>query len=225
MKLLYISIAAFFITATTAISTSVRLREPEIVIVPTVSARTGEVEFADIPILVGKETFPILSAQSVLAVDLGSGATLYEKNPDSSLLPASTTKIITALVSLDIYKLNKVLTVKSGWVEGQKMGLVEGEKISVRDLLYGLLVYSANDAAEVLANNYPGGREAFILAMNEKAREFNLEGSHFTNPSGLETEGHYTTARDLARIASVAMKNPIFAKIVSTKQKIVESVD
>ena len=88
----------------------------------------------------------------------------------------------------------------------------------MQDLLYGLLVYSANDAAEVLASNYPGGREAFVGAMNAKAVELNLGNTSFKNPTGLDGNGHVTTARDLIRGACQAMQIPEFARIVGTKQ-------
>jgi D-alanyl-D-alanine carboxypeptidase len=103
------------------------------------------------------------------------------------------------------------------------MGLINGEKMKVEDLLYGLLVYSANDAAEVLAQNYPGGRDAFVGAMNAKAVELHLENTSFKNPTGLDGNGHVTTARDLIRGASLAMQIPEFARIVGTKQAVVKS--
>ena len=181
--------------------------------------------FTPIPELSDSSNFPILSAQAALAVDIDSGISLYEKNPNTPLLPASTTKIITALVAMDNYSLETNLTVGKFWVEGQKMGLREGEKIRVDDLLQGLLIFSANDAAEVLALNYPGGRSAFIDAMNEKARTLSLENSNFKNPTGLDGNGHSSTARDLVRVSEVAMRNKKFAQIVATKEKSVTSVD
>ena len=104
------------------------------------------------------------------------------------------------------------------------MGLVWNENITVRDLLYGLLVYSGNDAAEVLANNFPGGRGKFVEKMNEKAKELHAENTYFENPSGLDATGQETTAKDLARIASQGMLNPTFAKIVKTKEYIAHNV-
>lgn len=169
--------------------------------------------------------FPGVSAESVLAVDVNSGSILYEKNPDEQLLPASTTKIVTALVSLDYYPLDKILTVINPSVEGQKMGLVTGERMSVKNLLYGLLVYSANDAAEVLAQDFPGGRDMFVSAMNLKAKELGLYNTHFTNPVGLDGKTHTTTARDLVKASEYAMNNKVFANIVSTKEVTVKSAD
>lgn len=177
-----------------------------------------EKSFPPIPVLTGKNQYPVLSAQGVMAVDLSSGINLYEKNADSQLLPASTTKIITALVSLETFKLDEILTVGKGVsVVGQKMGLYVGEQMKVEDLLYGLLVYSANDAAETLAQNYPGGYDAFILAMNTKAQELSMTNSKFDNPVGLDTALQRSTAKDLVRASEVAMRIPEFAKIVGTK--------
>lgn len=175
----------------------------------------------------GVNTFPIMSAESILAVDMNSGVTLYEKDPDKLQLPASTTKIVTALVAMDYYSPESVLTAgkKAVTVDGQKMGLILGEQIKFKDILYGLLVYSANDAAETIAANYPGGRDNFVAAMNVKAKELSLTNSHFANPSGLEEGYHVSTARDLVRVAETAMKNTTFAKVVATKEIVVTSVD
>ena len=110
-------------------------------------------------------------------------------------------------------------------VEGQKMGLVSGEEIMFSDLLSGLLIYSANDAAEVLASNYPGGRELFIDLMNKKVKDLGLTNTHFGNPTGLDNGEQYTTTRDLIVVSKYAMKNPVFAELVGTKEKVVKSID
>lgn len=178
-----------------------------------------------LPEIAANATFPILSAQAVLALDTETGSTLYEKNSSGSLLPASTTKIVTALTAMDYYPDNLVLEVGKVKIVGQKMGLLEGEKIRVIDLLYGLLVFSANDAAEVLAANFPGGRDLFVTAMNLKASQLGVKDSFFTNPSGLDGNFQVTTARDLAKISENAMQNSTFARIVGTKQITVKSVD
>jgi D-alanyl-D-alanine carboxypeptidase (penicillin-binding protein 5/6) len=181
--------------------------------------------FSPIPILTNDNLYPVLSAQSALVIDVDSGISLYEKEPDKELLPASTTKIITALVAMDHFPDDLVVEIKLSKVEGQKMGLKNGEKIKIGDLLYGLLVYSANDAAEALAAAYPGGRDVFIQTMNDKAKELHLNNSSFKNPTGLDGGGHYTTARDLIRVSKVAMRIPRFAEIVGTKEKIITSVN
>lgn len=217
---LYLLMLAFVLILTSVVSMS----SSQSSVFSFISA-SPQKEFAPIPIVSNTSTFPVLSAQAALAVDLDSDVSLYEKNPDSALLPASTTKIVTALVSMDYYPLDAVLRVGRVNVAGQKMWLKSGEEMSVKDLLYGLLVYSANDAAEVLAQNYGGGREAFIEAMNRKAKDLSLINTLFQNPTGLDGNDQVTTARDLIRVSTVAMKNPVFAEIVGTKEKTVASIN
>jgi D-alanyl-D-alanine carboxypeptidase (penicillin-binding protein 5/6) len=208
-KLVYLSMLAFIFIASSALA----LSRPEVLYEKTpVQARVYP-------------SFPVVSAQGVLALDLDSGMSLYEKNADEPLLPASTTKIMTALVAMDYYPSNMPLRVDGVRVIGQKMGLKEGEEITAGDLLYGLLVFSANDAAEVLAANYPGGREMFINVMNIKAEKLGLASTHFENPAGLDGVNHVSTARDLTNLAQIAMGNPQFAEIVNTKQRVVGSTD
>lgn len=168
---------------------------------------------------------PELSARGIYAVDLESGKVLYQKNADTPSLPASTTKIATALVSLSYYALDEVLVVGEITAEGQTMELEEGEQITVRDLLYGLLVFSANDAAEVLAANYPGGRQGFVSAMNNLATTLGLEKTNFVNPTGLDEYLHFSTAKDLTSLAVFAMENKTFARIVATEKTNVFSAD
>lgn len=194
-----------------------------------------EKKFTPIPVLTGSGSYPILSAQAVLALDVASGVSMYEKDPDKSQLPASTTKIITALTAMDYYEPGSIVTVGNFRTEGQKMGLLVGEKITAEDLLRGLLIYSANDAAEVLAQNYCSnqnlpsgdncGRDVFIAAMNKRAKELGLSESNFTNPAGLDTQYQMTSARDLANVAMVAMQIPRFATIVGEKERLVKSID
>ncbi|SRR3989344_4457780 len=228
MKLLLLAMISFFFIATSTLAiTRIPLYIPKNEELKTeVLGENQDTSLSPIPVLVNEFDAPNLSAQSILVVDLPSEVTLYEKNPDDRLLPASTTKIVTALVAMDYYHPDELVTAGAEiQVEGQKMKLVVGEKIKVGDLLYGLLVFSANDAAEVLAKNYPGGRASFITAMNLKAEELHLDHSSFYNPSGLDGKGQVTSARDLVRVSSVAMQNPIFREMVGTKEKIVYSYD
>ncbi len=159
---------------------------------------------------------PEISARAVIVQDADSKTILYERNADAPMMPASTTKIMTALVALDTYKdLSIPLEVKvEDHAIGSSMKLKKGEHISVQNLLYGLLIPSGNDAALALADNYPRGYDAFVEAMNQKARALHLSGTHYKNPSGVEQIGHETTARDLATLAKVAMENPVIANIV-----------
>lgn len=175
---------------------------------------------------------PALTAHSFVVLDKDSAVSMAAKNEKVSLLPASTIKIMTALVVLDNFRLDEILIVGRVDNLGQDMKLVEGEKITVRNLLYGLLVSSANDAALVLAQNYPGGEKAFVKAMNEKAFQLNLGNTYFANPTGLDsdqagkilTDFSYTTALDLARLSSWALKNPVFLEITATKKITVADV-
>jgi D-alanyl-D-alanine carboxypeptidase len=218
---MYFAILAFVFISTSALAISGQV--PNILERLPVFANQ-EKTYPPIPVLKEGSTFPVVSGQGALAVDLNSGINLYEKNPDFPLLPASTTKIVTALVALDTYPLNQILTVGKISVDGQKMGLYFGEQMKVEDLLYGLLVYSANDAAEVLADAYPGGRGEFIIAMNEKAKELSMNHSIFQNPVGLDGTTQVSTAKDLVRASEVAMRNPEFAKIVGTKQIVLTDI-
>lgn len=220
-NLLYLSVLAFILISTTAIALNTDISDVITYVYPQKITKA----YSDLPVLNENAKYPILSAQSVMAVDLTSGVTLYEKDPNKALLPASTTKILTALVAIDTYELEQVLKVGRINVEGQKMGLVAGEEIKFIDLLNGLLIYSANDAAEVLAQNHPGGRALFIGLMNKKVKDLGLTNSHFTNPVGLDDGAQYSTARDLIVVAKYAMQNSLFSEIVGTKEKIVKSVD
>lgn len=220
-KLMFLSILAFVLIATSAISINGGFQE---IVKYNLPAKVSKA-YSDLPVLKDGVGYPVVSAQSVMAIDLDSGVTLYEKDPNKALLPASTTKIITALVALDTYDINSILKVGKVVVEGQKMGLVQGEEIRFIDLLNGLLIYSANDAAEVLAQNHPAGRSVFIGLMNKKVKDLGLTNSHFTNPVGLDDGAQYSTTRDLAIVAKYAMKNPVFAEIVGTKEKTVKSID
>ncbi len=215
---------SFVFIATTALSLSkIEKIKPEEKLV---SDKIETKNFIPNPILKeNTNTFPIVSAQAALAIDLSSMTPLYEKNPDLTLLPASTTKIVTALVAMDYFQDNNILKVDGFKTDGQKVGLVEGEEITAGNLLDALLIFSANDAAETLAQNYPGGVEGFVVAMNEKVKEYNLTNTYFDNPVGFDGNNHYSTARDLIRIAMIAMRNPHFAQRVNQKEKIITSVD
>lgn len=181
-----------------------------------VESKISESEF-DTPQYYGTENL-LLSAKSILAIDIESGAILFEKNPLDPVMPASTSKIITALVSLDTYNMDQLLYIPQFSVEGQKIGLKAGETLPFEDLLYALLVASANDAAEVLAENYPGGRDLFIAEMNIKAQSLGLSNSFFVNPTGLDAYNQTTTAHDMVKASFYAMQNKEFAKVVGTKK-------
>ncbi len=164
-----------------------------------------------------------ISADGVLVLDVSSGVYLYKRNEEIELAPASTTKIMTALVTLDHFALDDVLTVKT-LVNGQSMNLVPGERITVENLLYGSLILSANDAANTLAENYPGGTNSFVEAMNRKAADLHLTKSHFTNSVGYDDPNHKMTPLDLARLSAIALTNPTIAKMVAIPQITISDV-
>jgi D-alanyl-D-alanine carboxypeptidase (penicillin-binding protein 5/6) len=182
-------------------------------------------ELTDYPVNVAGAKTLSLSAKSAIVVDVSSKVAIYAKNPAFHLLPASTTKMMTGLVVLENYDLDTVLTVPSlDEVVGRHMNLVAGEKMTVRNLLYGLLVHSANDAALTLASAYPSGKEEFIYAMEKKAKELGLINTHFANFIGLDQANHYSTVFELAQLAAYAMKNQIFAEMVKTAKMTVFDV-
>ncbi len=168
---------------------------------------------------------PDLTALGVFVLDLDTGVVLYDKNPHLRLLPASLTKIMTALVALDYFSEGTVLKVINGQKSlGNTAKLIKGDEFTVSDMLYALLVPSGNDAAVTLAENYPGGYQAFLLKMNQKTTEMGLTNTHFANVSGVESPNHYTTAFDIAMIARNALRRPVFNSIVSTKNVTINSL-
>lgn len=162
-----------------------------------------------------------ISAQSAVVIDAESGRVLFAQNAEKKMGMASTTKIMTAIAAIENADINSIATVSNNayGVEGSSMYLVLGEKLSLEDLLYGLMLVSGNDAATAIAEHVSGTSQAFANLMNEKAVEIGALNSNFTNPHGLSDENHYTTALDLARITAYGLKNPKFREIVSTKTK------
>lgn len=162
---------------------------------------------------------PEISAQSALIFDTTTKQVLYSKSPKEKLPMASITKIMTAIVALENKKSeDKYFVRKENLVGENSMGLSPGEILSLKELLYGLILVSGNDAAEAFAANYKGGRTAFIKAMNDKARVLGLSDTNFTNPTGLEGDGkQYATSYDLMVITEYALtKFPLFREVVST---------
>lgn len=162
---------------------------------------------------------PDLTAQSVLMYDLTDNKILYEKDPNVRRPMASLTKIMTAIIALEAPKADdKYDVTNTDMVTGDDMGVSSGEVYDLQDLLYGLVLHSGNDAAETLANNYPGGRTAFIHAMNNKAKALGMLDTNYTNPSGLEGDGpQYTTTYDLLIATRYALEHyPLFAKVVAS---------
>ncbi len=171
-------------------------------------------------------TPPQLSAKAAIALDLDTGEILFEKNIYGRMSPASTTKIMTALVAQDYYKSADILTVyPEAQVGGSVMGLNNGERLTFRSLLYGMLLNSGNDAAFTIALNYPGGLNNFVGEMNKKAKDLNLADTNFQNPAGFDNPNHYSSAYDLSQIAKAAIEHPLLSRVVATKETSIVSWD
>ena len=162
---------------------------------------------------------PKTNSRRYIVYDRISKSMIIGKNEDIKSAMASTTKIMTTIVILEKADLNEKVTVsaKAGGTGGSRLGLKRGDKASVRDLLYGLMLRSGNDAAVALAEHVGGSVKEFAELMNEKAIELGLTNTHFVTPHGLDDANHYTTALELAKLTDYAMDNETFAKIVGTK--------
>ena len=166
-----------------------------------------------------------LSAKSAVLYEPTTGEFLYEKNANLRLGMASTTKIMTALIALESLDLDQEIAVddRAIGIDGSSIYLERGEIMGAEELIYSLMLRSANDAAEALAYEISGSIEAFCELMNEKAHSLGLENTSFKNPHGLDAKEHFTTAHDLAIISAEALKNQKFKEISSTYKKVVES--
>lgn len=170
------------------------------------------------------EKAPSISAKSAVLVNADTNITVFSKNGDTVLPMASTTKIMTCIVAIETGELDRRVRIprEAVGIEGTSLYLCEGDVLTMRDLLYGMMLRSANDCALAVALEIGGSIEGFATLMNEKATQLGLINTHFTNPHGLPDEEHYTTAEDLAHLAVFAMENEEFAKIVSTLEYRVE---
>ncbi len=177
-----------------------------------VSAATDRVQSA---------SFPSLSASSAVLIEAESGRIIGEKNAHERRSMASTTKIMTALVAIENSQMDRVVEIdpRAVGVEGSSVYLYAGERLKMSDLIYALLLESANDAAEAIAIEVGGSIEGFAEMMNKKAEDLGLENTHFDNPHGLDSKNHYTTAYELGKICAEAMKNEVFAEIAATYKK------
>lgn len=162
---------------------------------------------------------PSINARSAIVLDRNSKKILYKKNELNKVKMASTTKIMTALVVIENSNMKDIVTIskKAANVRGSRVGLKENDKVSLIDLLYGLMLCSGNDAAVALSEHVGGSVENFCNLMNNKAISLGLKNTHFESPHGLDSDGHYTTAYELSLLADYALKNELFAKIVNTK--------
>lgn len=187
----------------------------------------NEPDYVSKPVPYLKNPFftPTISAEGVYIIDLASATPVYEKNSHGRFLPASTAKIITALVAFDQFGLNDTLEVKRASPEGQVVGVVLGERLNFENVLYGLLIHSGNDMAYLLADNYPGGEKKFVAVMNQKAEELGMANTVFKNPAGLDQTGQYSTPLDLSLAGRRLLENETLSRIVSTKSITISDVD
>lgn len=185
------------------------------------------IQLNQIPVVKGHESLMNLdqeqlfkiTAQSYLVLDLNSASVLLEKNKDLPLFPASTVKLMTALVARDIYDLNSIIIVgEEVEVVGHQVGLRSGQEMKVIDLLKAILVNSGNDAAQILAFNHPFGYEGFIQSMNLKAQMLSLSNTYFTNPTGLDDYQQVSTSWDLALLSKEINKDPVLKRLVNLQQ-------
>ncbi len=161
---------------------------------------------------------PTIVAKAAILEDASTGQVLYAKNPDQKMYPASITKIMTGILAAEYGHPNQVVTVQPGdLVGGSSCYLQAGQRVTMRDLFYGLLLVSGNDCAMSIARTVAGSVPAFVRLMNEKARELGAKDTHFANPNGLPNPQHYTSARDMAIFARYALTIPYFRRADATK--------
>ncbi len=166
---------------------------------------------------------PTIRASAAILVDAGTGQVLFAHNPDLRRPPASTTKIMTAILLLENLPLDTLVAAdkQASETDGSSLYMRVGERISAEDLLYGIMLRSANDACVAVAKAVGGSINGFVAMMNRKAAALGATNTHFANPNGLHAPDHYTTARDLARIACYAVQNPTFNEVVRTRYRVI----
>jgi D-alanyl-D-alanine carboxypeptidase (penicillin-binding protein 5/6) len=181
---------------------------------------------AELPALRADQA-PTLTAASALLMDDSTGTLLWSQQPDARRAPASLTKMMTALVvrAGDSLSTVFVVTPLAAATPGSSMNVVAGQRLTVLQLLYGLLLPSGNDAAVVLAQGTAGSVPAFVAQMNARAQAMGLTGTHFVNPHGLDAAGHYSTALDLAMMGRAILQDPLLAQIVQTRRQIIRAPD
>lgn len=188
---------------------------------------TSLLEVSPIPTLKHEALKPDIEAKAAIIMDYDTGLVLYNKNMREEMPMASLTKIMTAILILEDHDLSEVVTVGSSFpdLEGVRIWLRRGERLTVHDLLKAILIRSAGDAALALAEHHSGSVEEFVQAMNERAKELNLIHTQFANPVGLDDDGHYSSAYDLAILSKYALHFPTFRAIIRMNEASISSVD
>lgn len=173
---------------------------------------------------------PLLGAEGAYLLNVNTGAVLYSKNADERLYPASTTKIMTCLVAIENCDLDEVITINQSAIDanssdGSNMGLRAGEQLTLEELLHGILINSANEACNAVAEHIAGSQEAFVEMMNARAKELGCTNTHFVSTNGLHNVEHYTTAHDLALIAQAFFSHDILCQMSSTSRYVIDATD
>jgi len=168
------------------------------------------------PVVVNKNK-PQLSTNFYILIDNETNQILVSENENTRIYPASTTKLVTALTALNIYPLEEVVTISKDYVDGKVMELKSGDKVTIKTLVAGLLIHSANDAAFSLASHYPQGITGFVDQMNLLTQKYGLKNTHFVNFDGLHSPDHYSTVYDLSQIARIAIQNSTLRNYVKIK--------
>lgn len=166
---------------------------------------------------------PYIAAQSAILIEASTGRVIWEKQADDRHYPASMTKIMTALLGLDLISPHTEMFIspEAAATEDCPLGIRAGDCLTAEELLTGMMMVSDNGAAVAVAEQIDGSTAQFARRMNEKARELGMEHTHFSNPNGLTDPNHYSTARDMARLAKYAMENPSFRRMVSQRERMI----
>ena len=192
-----------------------------------------EISYADtipasqIPVKQEYAVAPVIEAKSAIIRDFDSGAILFEKNSDEKLQMASITKLMTVTVALEEGNLDDVVTVssKAALTEGSKVWLLQGEQITLENLIQAALIHSGNDAAIAIAQHIGGDEKTFVQMMNEKAKKLGLYSTHYENPIGFDSTQNYSTVRDLSLLARYVYRKKLIQDTVKTRSKTISSVD
>ena len=168
---------------------------------------------------------PTVSARSAVLINAETKEVIFEKNAYEKLSMASTTKIMTGIIAVESGRLTDIVTANNIQTEGTSIGLEDGYKLILEDLVWGMMLESGNDAAELVADYLAGNKDDFAVLMNNKAQEFGMLDSNFVTASGLDSDGHYSTAYDMALLGAYAVNNPLLRKICSTETKRVEFIE
>lgn len=221
----FVKINAILIALAIIANIGIALFWPHVASLAAISPATLQFTYPPAPKVDTSKSSPFSYAKAYIVVDTATNTVLATKNPHLKIYPASVTKLATVITALNLYPLDEVVTVKNPYNDGKIMDLQVGEKITVRSLVSGLLIYSANDSAFNLADHYQAGTTGFVIKMNDMVKNLNLTGTHFVNFDGIHNDEHFSTVYDLAQIARLAIKNQLVRQLADTQNLTVTDVD